>query len=76
MPKKPRIIAFEPVQMAAPLSIWKQIDTIAAQIEAPVVEFSTDPLAMAQAVVADNQRRANMLRRLIPAGALDRPANQ
>lgn len=60
-----------PIFVDAPVSIWKQIDALAAQIETPVTEYSKDPLAMAQAVIKDQCERANMLRRLIPSVAQD-----
>jgi hypothetical protein len=61
----------QPLSVAAPVLLWKQIDILAAQIETPCVEYTTDPLTMAQAVIKAQCERANMLRRLIPAEAQD-----
>jgi hypothetical protein len=56
--------------VAVGVSVWKQIDTLAAQIESPVVAFSLDPLVMAQQAIEDMRNRATLLRDLIPAAAL------
>lgn len=56
----------EPTCYKMRTSVIDQIRTLAAQIEAPCVEYSTDPLAMAQAVIEDQRKRANMIARLLP----------
>lgn len=59
----------EPLQISQPVSVWTQIDILAAQVETPSTAYDLDPLKMAQAVIEDSRKRATLIRKLVPESA-------
>lgn len=59
----------DPLQITTTVSVWSQLDILAAQIESPSTQYDSDPLKMAQAVIEDNRKRAALIRKLVPESA-------